>query len=156
MASSVDVRIDDRRPFAGGHTFGEGGPYERLKGRVLFAVDPLGVAQADVVDLDKAPRGPDGLVRFAADFMILRPLEGGNRRVFFDYGNRGNKRALQFFNDAPHSNDPLTLEHAGNGYLMRRGYTVAWLAWEGDILPGDGRMVLDAPVATNNGAPITG
>jgi hypothetical protein len=83
-------------------------------------------------------------------------VDGGNRRVFFDYGNRGHKRALQFFNDAPHSNDPLTLEHAGNGYLMRRGYAVAWLAWEGDILPGDGRMVLDVPVATDNGAPITG
>ena len=76
--------------------------------------------------------------------------------VFFDYGNRGNKRALQFFNDAPHSNDPLSLAHAGNGFLMRRGYTVAWLAWEGDILPGDGRLVLDVPVATNNGRTITG
>ena len=95
-------------------------------------------------------------MRFAADFMILRPLTGGNGRVLFDYGNRGHKRALQFFNDAPHSNDPLTLAHAGNGYLMRRGYAVAWLAWEGDILPGDGRMVLDVPVATDNGAPITG
>ena len=80
----------------------------------------------------------------------------GNRRVFFDYGNRGHKRALQFFNDAPHSNDPLTLAHAGNGFLMRRGYAVAWVAWEGDMLPGDGRMVLDVPVATDNGAPITG
>ena len=26
---------------------------------------------------------------------------------------------------------------------MRRGYAVAWLAWEGDMLPGDGRMVLE-------------
>jgi hypothetical protein len=39
---------------------------------------------------------------------------------------------------------------------MRRGYAVAWVAWEGDMLPGDGRMVLDVPVATDNGAPITG
>ncbi len=52
--------------------------------------------------------------------------------------------------------DPITLDHAGNGFLMRRGYAVAWLAWEGDILPGDGRMVLDVPVATENGASITG
>jgi hypothetical protein len=156
MGSSVDVRIDERRAFAGGHIFGDAGAYERLKGRVRFAVDPLAPAQADVVDIDKAPRGPDGLVGFEADFMVLRPVGGGNRRVFFDYGNRGNKRALQFFNDALHSNDPLTLEHAGNGFLMRRGYTVAWLAWEGDILPGDGRLVLDVPVASEGGAPITG
>jgi hypothetical protein len=156
MTAKVEIRIDDQRPFAGGHGFGEVGVYERLRGRVLFAVDPLAPAQADVVDLDKAPRGADGLVRYEADFVILRPIAGGNRRVFFDYGNRGNKRVLQFFNDALHSNDPLTSEHAGNGFLMRRGYTVAWLAWEGDILPGDGRMVLDVPVATDRGAPITG
>jgi hypothetical protein len=156
MASTLEIRIDDRRPFAGGHTFGDAGAYERLTGRVLFAVDPLAPAQADIVDIDKAPRDPNGLVRFEADFMILKPIDGGNRRVFFDYGNRGHKRALQFFNDAPHSNDPLTLDHAGNGYLMRRGYAVAFLAWEGDILPGDGRMVLDVPIATENGQPITG
>ena len=76
--------------------------------------------------------------------------------MFYDYGNRGHKRALQFFNDAPHSNAPITLAHAGNGFFMRRGYAVAWLAWEGDMLPGDGRMVLDVPVASDNGRPITG
>ena len=156
MIGMLDIHIDDRRPFAGGHAFDDAGAYERLTGRVMFAVDPSAPAQADVVDVDKVPRCPDGMVRFAADVMILKPLTGGNRRMFFDYGNRGHKRALQYFNDAPHSNDPLTLLDAGNGFLMRRGYAVAWLAWEGDILPGDGRMVLDLPVATDNGAPITG
>ena len=156
MASTVEIQINDRRPFAGGQRFDPAGSYERLTGRVLFAVDPVAPAQMDVVDIDKAARDTSGLVRFEADFMILRPLDGGNRRVLFDYGNRGNKRALQFFNDAVHSNDPLAPEHAGNGFLMRRGYAVAWLAWEGDILPGDGRMVLDVPVATENGNPITG
>jgi alpha/beta hydrolase family protein len=97
-------------------------------------------------------------VPFAADFMILKPrdMRQSNRRVFYDYGNRGHKRALQFYNDAPHSNVPITLAHAGNGFFMRRGYAVAWLAWEGDMLPGDGRMVLDVPVASDNGRPITG
>jgi len=153
---ALTIRIDDRRPFADGISFGDTGPYERLTGRVLFAVDPDAPAQADVVDLKLAPRDDAGMVRFEADFMILRPLDGGNGRVFFDYGNRGHKRALQFFNDAVHSNDPLSAAHAGNGFLMRRGYAVAWLAWEGDILPGDGRMTLDVPVATDNGRPITG
>ncbi len=155
VTQSVEIRIDDRRSFAGGHRFGDAGSYERLSGRVLFAVDPDAPAQADVVDIQNAPRDADGMVRFAADFMILRP-EHGNGRVLFDYGNRGHKRALQFFNDATHSNDPVSLAHAGNGFLMRRGYGVAWLAWEGDIMPGDGRLVLDVPVATDNGAPITG
>ncbi|MCC7276386.1 MAG: hypothetical protein IT561_27220, partial [Alphaproteobacteria bacterium] len=80
----------------------------------------------------------------------------GNRRLLFGYGNRGNKRELQFFNDAPPSNAPLTAAHAGNGFLFRRGYTVVWGAWEGDLLPGNGRMILDVPVATEGGRPITG
>ena len=158
MTNLLDLRIDDSRPFAGGHVFGDVGPYERLTGRALFAVDPMAPAQQGVVDLDKAPRDRDGLVRFEADFMLLKPVDLwlGNRRLFYDYGNRGHKRALQFFNDAPHSNDPLSLAHAGNGFFMRRGYSVAWVAWEGDMLPGDGRMVLDVPVATDRDAPITG
>lgn len=158
MTNLIELRIDDRRPFAGGHIFAATGAYERLSGRALFAVDPLADANRDVVDLDKAPRDSRGLVRFESDFMILKPLDmaRGNRRVFYDYGNRGHKRALQFFNDAPHSNDPLSLAHAGNGFFMRHGYSVVWLGWEGDMLPGDGRLVLDLPVATDNGKPITG
>jgi hypothetical protein len=78
----------------------------------------------------------------------------------FGYGNRGNKRELQFFNDAPASNDPRSLADAGNGFLMRRGYTILWAAWEGDLLPGDGRLVLDVPVASHghgdDDGPITG
>jgi Alpha/beta hydrolase domain len=158
MTNRVELQIDERVPFAGGHGFGDVGSYERLSGRARFAVDPRAAAQQEVVDLDKAPVDADGLVRFAGDFMILKPIEmhRGNRRLFYDYGNRGHKRALQFYNDAPHSNAPITLAHAGNGFFMRRGYAVAWLAWEGDMLPGDGRMVLDVPVASDNGQPITG
>ena len=158
MTNEIELRIAERVAFAEGQSFGDAGAYERISGRAHFAVNPRAAAQATVVDLDKAPLDGRGLVRFAADFMILQPreIERGNRRVFYDYGNRGHKRALQFFNDAAHSNTPTTLAHAGNGYFMRRGYAVAWLAWEGDMLPGDGRMVLDVPVASDNGAPITG
>ncbi|MBV9250794.1 MAG: hypothetical protein JO227_16280 [Acetobacteraceae bacterium] len=158
MTNHVALRVDNLCAFAGGHVFDEVGSYERLTGRALFAVDPDAPAQRDVADLEKAPRDSAGFVRFEADFMILRPVDlaRGNHRVFYDYGNRGHKRALQFFNDAPHSNDPLTLAHAGNGFFFRRGYAVVWLAWEGDMLPGDGRMVLDVPVATDGGVPITG
>ncbi len=158
MTNRIELRIAERTPFGDNHAFGDVGAYERLSGRAHFAIDPDAAAQRDVVDLDKAPMDDSGLVRFAADFMILKPrdVRRGNRRVFYDYGNRGHKRALQFYNDAPHSNLPITLAHAGNGFFMRRGYAVAWLAWEGDMLPGDGRMVLDVPVASDHGKPITG
>jgi len=159
MTNRIELQITDRRPFADGQAFGDVGAYERLTGRMRFAVDPIAPAQRDIVDLDKAPRDADGQVRAVADCMILKPvdMQRGNRRLFYDYGNRGHKRALQFFNDAVHSNDPLAAAHAGNGFFMRRGYAVVWVAWEGDMLPGNGRMVLDVPVARNaDGSPITG
>ncbi len=158
MTNAVRIEITERMPFADGALFGDSGAYERLVGRAWYAVDPAAPAQAGIVDLDHAPRNADGRVEFAADVMILKPVDParGNRRLFFGYGNRGNKRELQFFNDAPPTNDPRTLAHAGNGYLFRRGYTIVWGAWEGDLLPGNGRLVLDVPVATEDGRPITG
>ncbi len=158
MTNLVEVRIAQRGSFADSHAFGEIGAYERLVGRVHFAVDPRAPAQSGIVDIDKAPLNAAGLVEFAADFCILKPLDmaKGNRRLLFGYGNRGNKRELQFFNDAPASNDPKTLVDAGNGFLMRRGYALVWAAWEGDLLPGDGRLVLDLPVARDGDRPITG
>ncbi len=158
MTNKIELKIVERGAFADGHEFGAVGAYERVRGRVHFAVDPTAAAQAGIVDIDKAPRNAASLVEFASDVFILKPLDParGNRRLFFGYGNRGNKRELQFFNDAPASNDPRTLQHAGNGFLMRRGYTVVWGAWQGDLLAGDGRMLLDVPVATDAGAPITG
>ncbi len=158
MTNWVELSVAERFPFADGHQFGVAGAYERVVGRAHFAVDPHAPAQRDITDIDKAPIDSEGLVRFAGDFSLLKPVdpERGNRRIFFDYGNRGNKRILQFFNDAPASNDPRSLAHAGNGFLMRRGYTVVWLAWQGDLLPGNGRMLLDLPVARERHGPITG
>ena len=158
MTNQISLDIQRRRPFADGGAFGDVGAYERLDGQAKFAVDPDAAPQLAVVDLKRAPRNAEGLVEFAADISIIKPLEmsNANGRLFFDYGNRGNMRAIQFFNDAPASNDPITSAHAGNGYLMRRGYVVANCAWQGDLWPGDGRMTMELPVATNKGAPISG
>jgi hypothetical protein len=159
MTNELAIRIHDRRPFADSEAFGAAGAYERLVGRVHHKVDPAASAQAGVTDIALAERGTDGLVHFTADVCILKPMEmaRGNRRLFFDWGNRGNKRMLQYFNDAQHSNDPLSRVHAGNDFLMRRGYTVVFGSWQGDLLPGDGRMMLDLPVARQvDGAPVTG
>jgi hypothetical protein len=158
MPHQVELALVSRGAFADGHAFGETGAYERLAGKVRFAIDPRAADVRQVVDLRLAPAGADGTVRCTADFFLLRPVDlaRGNQRLFFDYGNRGNKRCLQFFNDAVGSNDPRTLEHAGNGFLMRRGYTIAWLGWQGDLQPGEGRMLIDLPVARGDGEPITG
>ncbi|HVL71922.1 MAG TPA: alpha/beta hydrolase domain-containing protein, partial [Beijerinckiaceae bacterium] len=158
MAGRIALAVTERGPFADGHAFGDSGPYEVVAGRARIRIDPASVPADAIADLDLAPRDGDGFVAVVADFEMLRPAEParGNRRVLFDYGNRGNKRALQFFNDAPHSNRPRSLAHAGNGFLMRRGFTVVWLGWQGDLLPGDDRLLLDLPVARGKDGPVTG
>lgn len=158
MPSSLIFTLKDRTPFADGLRFGDVGAYELISGEIEFSCDPHAPDLAGVIDLDKAQRDDAGQVRYKAGFNFLKPADmaKANGRLFFDYGNRGNKRALQFFNDATPSNTPLAPEHAGNGFLMRRGYTVAWLGWQGDLMPGDGRLLLEAPIATDNGKPLRG
>ena len=111
----VAFAIEDRGQFAAGDSFGPSGAYERLVGKVEVRVDPTSVPEGSIADLELAPSDEDGLIGCTADFMILKPVDLGraNGRLFFDYGNRGNKRALQFFNDAAHTNNPLTRSHAG-------------------------------------------
>jgi hypothetical protein len=158
MDTQVRLRLDIREPFAAGTAFGDVGPYERLAGRILFAIDPNDAANRMIVDLDHAPRNAAGLVEYSTDVYILKPLQlrRGNRRLLYDVNNRGHKRAVQFFNDALHSHEPRTVQDAGNGFLMRRGYTVVWSGWQGDILPGAGRLTIQLPVARENGSPISG
>jgi len=150
----VRLEVHAREPFADGHCFPGTGAYEMLTATAHYTVDPRAPANRSIPDLDLAPRDKAGTVRFNGDVEILRPVEGGRRRLFFDWGNRGNKRAIQYFCDAPHTNQPRTLTDAGNGYLMRRGYTIVFGAWQGDLLPGDGRLVLDLPVARRGAEPV--
>ena len=158
MEHTTRLDMDAPVPFADGMGFGDVGPYEMLRGQVHFAVDPDAPAYQTVVDLENAPRNSSGMVEYSTDVFILKPVEltRGNRRLMYGVNNRGNKRVLATFNDAVQSNDPSSAEHSGNGFLMRRGYSVVWSGWQGDILPGNGRMTMQLPIATDEGREITG
>ena len=112
-----------RESFADGHAFGSVGPYEILAGTVHGEAPPDHPLHACITTLDKAPRNERGAVEYRSDFHLLKPRDPsrGNRRLLYEAPNRGSKRALMFLNDAPECNDPVALEHAGNGFLMRRG-----------------------------------
>jgi hypothetical protein len=148
--------IQKREPFAHGHEFPVTGAYEKLVGKVYGEVDPKNRLNKIIVDLDKAPRNRRGRVEYSSGLFILKPVDmaRGNGKVFFDAPNRGGKRILAFLNDGPQSNDPTTLEDAGNGFLMRHGYTIVWCGWQGDLIPLGNWLALNVPVATNNGKPI--
>jgi hypothetical protein len=152
------LEILERKDFAGGRSFGDVGPYEILRGVVKFEVDPNHARNKIIVDLDKAPRNSAGKVEFESDFYILSPKDPqkGNGAIFYDVNNRGNKLALRFFNDTNGSNLPVDLKDAGNGFLFRRGYTIVWCGWIGELLPGNDLLVMNAPVATEKGESIRG
>ena len=150
--------IRRREPFADGHEFPVTGAYEKLVGKVYGEVDAKTRLNRIIVNLDKAPRNRRDRVEYRSDFFMLKPVDlaRGNGKIFFDAPNRGGKRILAFLNDAPEANDPTTLENAGNGFLMRQGYTLVWCGWQGDLMPLKNWLVLNVPVATNKGKPITG
>jgi hypothetical protein len=150
---SVDVR--GRGPYADGRPFGEVGPYERLDAVLLFAVDPLHPANAGVHDLALAPRGPDGRVRFEADLCLLRPVEAqrGARRLFVSVVNRGRKQVVPFSGPPPLELTPRV--EPGDGFLLRRGYTVAFCGWQWDVERRPELVGFEAPPAQAARARVT-
>ena len=156
-AEVVRVEVRERAAFAGGHEFGQAGAYEKIVGRLHCEVDPENASQARIADLKLAPQNGRGRVAFWTDFFLLKPVDArrGNGRLLYDVNNRGNKLALWTFNEA-RGNDPSTLADAGNGFLMRHGWSVLWCGWSGEIPPGESRLVAGLPIAMENGQPVTG
>ncbi len=150
QAEVISFEIRQREPHANGASFGTVGPYEKITGIVRFALDPEHPRNKVIVDLDKAPRNAQGKVEFASDFYILAPKnpDKGNGAILYDVNNRGNKLALGFFNLGPGRQE--------DGFLFRRGYTVVWSGWIGELLPGGNRLLMQAPIAVDKGKPIRG
>src|SRR5262245_42372889 len=146
-AEVVSLEVQRREPFAGGKPFGDAGAYEKIAGIARFAVDPKHVRNRGIVDLPLAWTNNSGKVEFAADFYLLAPKEParGNGAIFYDVNNRGSKLALRMFNFAPGGNDLDKPGSEGDGFLFRRGYAVLWCGWIGEMLPGDGRLLLQPP-----------
>ncbi|MBI4887479.1 MAG: hypothetical protein HY824_10325 [Acidobacteria bacterium] len=140
------VDITSRRDVAGGRSFGSVGPYERLAGRIFFAIDPASKRNQVIADLDKAPRSAQGAVEFSADIAIFRPRDParGNGIALFDIVNRGGTVALNVFS-GPVTNTPEG--EAGDGFLLARGYTIVQVGWEFDARR-EGAIRIDAPPAT--------
>src|SRR5690348_7463198 len=162
-ARVVRFVVEQTRSFAGGMSFGDVGPYQRLDGTAYMEVDPHDALNSVIVNLDKAPRNARGLVEFSAPFFILKPvdLSKSNHKLFYGINNRGNKQTLGYFNYVPAGpgiNNPITAADAGDGFLMRLGYTIVDAGWQGDVanLPGSNVLFPNLPIATQpDGSPIT-
>ncbi|HKP93900.1 MAG TPA: alpha/beta hydrolase domain-containing protein [Chthoniobacterales bacterium] len=143
------VEIISRADVLDGKPFGDAGAYEKIIAKVHFAVKPDDPPNRLIVDLDKAPRNGAGEVEFASDLFILRPKEAAqsNGPTLIEIPNRGGKAMLRVIQNAKTSLDPATEEEFGDGFLMRRGVTLAWLGWQWDVREEKGLMRLYAPVA---------
>lgn len=114
----LDVTAREDAPFG----------YERIKGRITFALDPANPHNRIIADLDKADRQ-----EFAADVLILRPKCGGNGTLFVDIPNRGGIGSLAEPND--------------DDFLFRNGYTIAVVAWQFDVRDEPALLKFHPPVA---------
>lgn len=163
LADARITRIEISRvesPTFEGKSFGDVGQYEKLVGRVFGEIDPTAPRNAVIVDILLAQRNARGMVEYSADLYILKPLDSsrGNGRVFFEVNNRGRLLSFRQIHDVRSGGgDPTAAEDAGNGFLMRQGYTFVSSGWDVTARAGRDRLTISVPVATNpDGSTIVG
>lgn len=76
-------------PTFGGFSFNGVGPYEKIVGKAFSELDPRDPKNAVIVDIQHAPKGPNGKVEYAFDFYILKPIDlsKGNHKVMYEPPN---------------------------------------------------------------------
>lgn len=174
VARVVSLDIQGTTAAFGGQSFGATGAYQLLQGTVRYEVDPRLPINASLVNIGHAPRNARGMVEFDADVVILRPadLSRGNHHLFYEPVNRGSWLSLGLFNSAVGRDALDKASAAGNGFLMRQGYTLVYGGWQppypgpavpgmgvasgSRLTPGDGKLTARLPVARlADGSPIT-
>ena len=153
-------------PAFGGQSFGAVGSYEKLTGTAYGELDPADPANALITDIALAPRNAHGMVEYSTSVVILRPVDParGNHELLYEANNRGNKlmiSTLDVFSSATSTitsaNNPTTAGDAGNGWLLRQGYTIAWSGWDALVAPANNALTMTVPVAHHqDGSTITG
>ncbi|HTR85430.1 MAG TPA: alpha/beta hydrolase domain-containing protein [Reyranella sp.] len=153
MITSIEIKSVEL--LADGAPFGAVGAYERVTGVAKGEVDPKAPGNKGIALIDKAPLNERGHVEYVTDFYILRPKDfaKGNGRILYEVNNRGRKMLFGNIADGPQGiNDPQKLADVGNGFPMRRGYTIVWSGWDPDAPRANLGLGLTAPVATEDGS----
>jgi Alpha/beta hydrolase domain len=152
-AKVVRVEVTSRTDLLNGQAFGDAGAYERIIGRVYFSVAVANPHNRRIVDLDKAVNLKNGEVEFSSDFIAVRPKDArkGNGSLLLEVPNRGRARIIAIVDGG----DWNLANDAGDGWLLRNGYTIVSLGWQWDATGLDA-LHLYAPIAKENGKPITG
>jgi hypothetical protein len=152
QAAVERIEVIERVPFAPGVTFGEFGAYEKIRGVAYYALDPKLKANQAIADLNHAKRDARGRVVFSSEFILLRPTGAQPSTLLYDVNNRGGIAIMGQVNGrSPANNDPTTAADAGDGFLMRHGFSLLFSAWTWDVAPppaGARPLVFAPPVAS--------
>jgi len=132
----------------GGASFGTVGRYEKLRGTATGELDPNDPRNKVITDIALAPRNANGMVSYSMDVFVLRPADQakGNQRLMLDFNNRGQMR-LGRLNNGTVTSDPVTAADAGDGYVMRHGFSVAGNGWDFGA-SGAANMKITVPALT--------
>ena len=109
-----------------------------------------------IVNIDKAPRNARGFVEYRSDICILRPADPqrGNGRILHEVNNRGRMLLFASLCGGKPGNQPQSAADLGNALPLRRGFILMCSGWDPGAPRANGGLGMDAPVATNDGAPI--
>ena len=130
-ARVVRVEITSRADVLAAQPFGAVGPYERITGRVYFAVLLANNHNRRIVDLDKAMNLKNGEVDFWSDFFLVRPkdIRRGNGTMLLEIPNRGRSRIISLVDGGSWD----LSSSAGDGGCLPRASR--WHRWAGSGTP---------------------
>ena len=157
LAAVSGVEIATREDLLAGRSFSLAGPYEVLRGKLKFAVDPDNAANKAVVDIEYAPVNNDGRVEFSSDFLLVKPkdVKRGNGALLLKILNRGNLSG-HYFNRGRRGNEISAEATLGDALLLRNGFSVMWVGWQFDTPRLPDRLRMYSPAAKEGGKPIRG
>ena len=158
-ADVVRIDVQSRRDFAGGQDFGLSGPYEKISGKIFFAVDPDAARQPHRhrhrEGAAKRRRQGRILLRLLPDQAEAHRARQRRRAVRGLQSRRqGDARLLQPCE--PAASIRKRPPEIGDGFLMKQGFTLLWVGWQFDPPRRPGLVRLYAPIASDNGRPIRG
>ena len=140
-AEIIRIEITSREPF-GDAVASRIGSYERLRGRVVYALDPTDEANRRIVDLGLAITGDAGRVQFYGDIEIVAPVDRAQAQptVLYVVNNRGRPT------------------WGSEPFFLSRGYVTVSSGWIAQVPVSRDLLRLEAPVAfdPDDGIPVVG
>lgn len=122
---------------------GDRGAAERITARATVSLDPDDPRNAVLADIALAPRDARGRVEAVTDVVVLRPTRPSGT-LLLEVLNRGRAVLPGLARDADATpagapappGPPGIPDEVGDGFLLARGFTLVWPAWQFDAPVG--------------------